>query len=161
MKIVGYTYKRSKKLSLKLEKSRKELRNTLNNEDLSIKKIFDISSDLDEEILFQVKFNECDKIVKNAESKKIVNKIRQDLLKHYYGMSEQEVIILSLNIFDYCYLKAQNITEDNIVRYICTKNAIYHDILTEKEKNSFKVELNLRFFKHLIEKYTNILKKEQ
>ena len=96
-------------MSLKLEKSRKELRNTLNNEDLSIKKIFDISSDLDEEILFQVKFNECDKIVKNAESKKIVNKIRQDLLKHYYGMSEQEVIILSLNIFDYCYLKAQNI----------------------------------------------------
>ena len=148
-------------MSSELEKSKQELKNAINNENSNIKKIFDISSNLDEHSLFQVEFNECNRIVKNAESKKIVNNIRQDLLKHYYGMSEQEVIILSLNIFDYCCLKAQNVTEDNIVRYICTKNAIYYDILTEKEKNSFKVELNLRFFKHLIEKYTNILKKEQ
>lgn len=148
-------------MSLKLEKSKKELKNTLNNEDLSIKKIFDISSNLDEEILFQVKFNECDKIVKNAESKEIVNNIRQDLLKHYYGMSEQEVIILSLNIFDYCYLKAQNVTEDNIVRYICTKNAIYHDMLLNEEEKSLRVKANLKFFKYLIDKYTKIIKNEQ
>ena len=48
-------------MSLELEKSKKELEDAIKNEDLDIKKIFDISAKIDEEILFQMKFNEYDK----------------------------------------------------------------------------------------------------
>ena len=148
-------------MSLKLEKSKKELKNAINNENSNIKKIFDISSNLDEQNLFQVKFNECNNIVKNAKSKELVDSIKQDLLEHYYGISEQELTIISLNIFDYSYLKAQNVAEDDIVRYICTKNTIYHDMLINEEEKSLRVKANLKFFKYLIEKYTKIIKNEQ
>ena len=145
-------------MSLELEKTKKELENAIRNEDLDIKKIFDISAKIDEEILFQIKFNECNNIVKNKKSKELVNYIKQDLSKHYYGISEQELTIISLNIFDYSYLKAKNVAEDDIVRYICTKNAIYHDMLLNEEEKSLRVKANL---KYLIDKYTKIIKNEQ
>ena len=148
-------------MSLELEKTKKELENAIRNEDLDIKKIFDISAKIDEEILFQMKFNECNKIVRNNDSRKLINRIKQDLSKHYYGMSKQELIIVSLNIFDYSYLKFQHISEDDIVKYICTKNTIYYDILTYKEKKSLKLDLNLKYFKYLINKYTKIIENEQ
>lgn len=148
-------------MSSELEKSKKELKNAINNENANIKKIFDISSNLTEQNLFQVKFNECNNIVKNKKSKELVNFIKQDLSKHYYGISEQELTIISLNIFDYSYLKAKNVAEDDIVRYICTKNAIYHDMLLNEEEKSLRVKANLKFFKYLIEKYTKIIKNEQ
>ena len=133
-------------MSLELEKTKKELENAIRNEDLDIKKIFDISAKIDEEILFQMKFNECNKIVRNNDSRKLINRIKQDLSKHYYGMSKQELIIVSLNIFDYSYLKFQHISEDDIVKYICTKNAIYYDILTYKEKKIIETRFKLKIF---------------
>ena len=136
-------------MSLELEKSKKELEDAIKNEDLDIKKIFDISAKIDEEILFQMKFNEYDKIVRNNDSRELINSI------------EQELIIVSLNIFDYSYLKFQHISENDIVKYICTKNAIYYDILTDKDKKSLKVDLNLKYFKYLINKYTKIIENEQ
>lgn len=148
-------------MSLELEKSKKELEDAIKNEDLDIKKIFDISAKIDEEILFQMKFNEYDKIVRNNDSRELINSIKQELSEHYYGMSEQELIIVSLNIFDYSYLKFKHISENDIVKYICTKNAIYYDILTDKDKKSLKVDLNLKYFKYLINKYTKIIENEQ
>ena len=139
-------------MSLELEKSKKELEDAIKNEDLDIKKIFDISAKIDEEILFQMKYN---------DSRELINSIKQELSEHYYGMSEQELIIVSLNIFDYSYLKFQHISENDIVKYICTKNAIYYDILTDKDKKSLKVDLNLKYFKYLINKYTKIIENEQ
>ena len=76
-------------MSSELEKSKKELKNAISNENANIKKIFDISSNLTEQNLFQVKFNECNNIVKNKKSKELVNYIKQDISKHYYGISEQ------------------------------------------------------------------------
>lgn len=75
-------------MSLELEKSKKELEDAIKNEDLDIKKIFDISAKIDEEILFQMKFNEYDKIVRNNDSRELINSIKQELSEHYYGMSE-------------------------------------------------------------------------
>ena len=148
-------------MSLEKKKKKKELEDAIKNEDLDIKKIFDISAKIDEEILFQMKFNEYDKIVRNNDSRELINSIKQELSEHYYGMSEQELIIVSLNIFDYSYLKFQHISENDIVKYICTKNAIYYDILTDKDKKSLKVDLNLKYFKYLINKYTKIIENGQ
>ena len=148
-------------MSLELEKSKKELEDAIKNEDLDIKKIFDISAKIDEEILFQMKFNEYDKIVRNNDSRELINSIKQELSEHYFGMSELELIIVSLIIFDYSYLKFQHISENDIVKYIFTKNAIYYDILTDKDKKSLKVDLNLKYFKYLINKYTKIIENEQ
>lgn len=139
----------------------KILRDIIGDDDANIKKVFSSLSKRNKKHFLKEKFYECDEIIKCSESKKYIESIKNEILAHYYGISNQELEIISSNIFNYSYLKKKNIDEKDIVRYICTKNSIQNNTLKDKEIKSLKIKANLKYFKYLMEKYTKIIVYEQ
>lgn len=92
------------------------------------------------------------------ESKKIINNIKSDLSNHYYNISAKELMILSHNIYDYSYLMANNIEQEVLVSHFINCNMEYYNELSEEEKKHMLIEHNIKFYKYLIEKYTEIIK---
>lgn len=148
-------------MNSELEKAKNELEDAINNSS-DIEKIFKISSKIDKEIekLYKDKLNkeEIEKMLDAEQSREVIVNIKSDLLNRYYNISPIELDILSRNIYDYCCLMANDVPEQEIVSYITKKNSKYYDQLSEKARNSMTVEFNVKYFKHLILKYTKILK---
>lgn len=138
-----------------------ELEKIISKENVNVEKIFNISSKIDKEVLFQSKFNEYNQILRETTSRSHIKEIQKNILAYYKDISKKEATILSLIVFDYSYLTIHHISPDDIVRYICTKNVVYYDMLTIKELKRLTLPSNLRYFSHLINKYINIIENEQ
>ena len=102
--------------------------------------------------------NTYQKYLNRQDKEKIILQIQSSLLNVYYNISQLELDILSENFYDYCCLIIYDIPKQEIIKYILEKNNKIYDILTEEQMENMTLESNIKVFKYLIEKYTNILK---
>lgn len=116
-----------------------------------------VIKDIDES--FEANFIKLDELIKNKNSKTVIESIRKDLNEHYYGLSKKLLKLLSTSIFYDSYLKNYNISEDDIIKYIKIKNIKYYKKLDMKEKKMFEQKANIRYIEYLITKYITIVNK--
>ena len=86
-----------------------ELEKNISKENVNVEKIFNISSKIDEEVLFQSKFNEYNQILRETTSRSHIKEIQKNILAYYKDISKKEATILSLIVFDYSYLTIHHI----------------------------------------------------
>lgn len=153
--------KGGKNLSSQIEKLKNELEQSVNNPDSNMEDLTKIACNIDKEIekLYKPKVSqeEIEKLLNTEQAMIIKLNIKSDLLEHYYNISLVELEILAQNIYDYCCLMVNKIPEQEIMSYITTKSAKYYDELSEESREKMTIKFNIKFFKHLISKYTKII----
>jgi len=103
-------------------------------------------------------YNKYEEYLDRKDRKEIILQIRLSLSNYYYNITSLELDILSKNIYEFSCLMANEIPNDNIVKYILNRNNKEYERLSKKERRHMKIENNVRFYKYLISKYSNIIK---
>ena len=98
----------------------------------------------------------------NANNKReILTMIKSDILDFCSEITLLELEFLSENIYDYCCLMVNQITEDTIMWYITRKNAEYYNRVSERDREKFCFKFDLKKMQELIKKYIKILEEKK
>ena len=96
-------------------------------------------------------------IFDREDKTKILDKIKTDISVKYKDISLLELEILSNNIYEYCCLTKNNISQDEILKYLLAKNNFYNNFLTNNttEKLITILNINVKFLNLLVKRYMN------
>ena len=98
----------------------------------------------------------------NANNKReILTMIKSDILDFCSEITLLELEFLSENIYDYCCLMVNQITDTKIMWYITRKNAKYYDQVSEGDREKFCFKFDLKKMQELIKKYIKILEEKK
>lgn len=92
-------------------------------------------------------------IFDREDKTKILDKIKTDISVKYKDISLLELEILSNNIYEYCCLTKNNISQDEILKYLLDKNNFYNKILIKNNIKTLKIHEN--FLNSLVKIYIN------
>ena len=106
-------------------------------------------------------FKIFENILNTNNERKILSMIKSDIIDLGSEISLLELEFLSENIYDYCCLMVNQITEDKIMWYITRKNAEYYNQISERDREKFCFNFELEPMQKIIKKYIEILKKEK
>ena len=106
-------------------------------------------------------FKIFDNLINTNNKREILSMIKSDILDSGSEITLLELDFLSENIYDYCCLMVNQITEDTIMWYITRKNAEYYNRVSERDREKFCFKFELKPIQNLIKKYIKILKKQK
>ena len=160
-----------KNMSPELEKLRDELEIAVNNPNMDIEKITEISCKIDEKIaeLYLNQKNEgvdydkkYKKFLEREDKEELINQISQDLRENFTinNISKFDITRTANGIYDFCCLTVHEVQEGDIAHFIARKGWYYYDLIPEEEnKESLTTdEKYLEIIKDLQDKYIKILK---
>lgn len=110
-----------------------------------------------EEDIFKIFEN----IINTNNKREILTMIKSDILDFCSEITLLELEFLSENIYDYCCLMVNQITENKIMWYITRKNAEYYNRVSERDREKFCFKFELKLIQNLIKKYIKILKNQK
>lgn len=110
-----------------------------------------------EEDIFKIFEN----IINTNNKREILTMIKSDILDFCSEITLLELEFLSENIYDYCCLMVNQITENKIMWYITRKNAKYYDQVSEGDREKFCFKFDLKQMQELIKKYIKILEEKK
>ena len=102
-----------------------------------------------------------DNMINKTNKREILIMIKSDILEFCGEISPIELEFLSENIYDYCCLMVNQITDTKIMWYITRKNAEYYNRVSERDREKFCFKFELKPIQNLIKKYKKILKKQK
>ena len=102
-----------------------------------------------------------DNMINKTNKREILIMIKSDILEFCGEITLLELEFLSENIYDYCCLMVNQITEDTIMWYITRKNAEYYNRVSERDREKFCFKFDLKQMQELIKKYIKILEEKK
>lgn len=102
-----------------------------------------------------------DNMINKTNKREILIMIKSDILELCGEISPIELEFLSENIYDYCCLMVNQITNTKIMWYITRKNAKYYDQVSEGDREKFCFKFDLKKMQELIKKYIKILEEKK
>lgn len=91
-----------------------------------------------------------DNMINKTNKREILIMIKSDILEFCGEISPIELEFLSENIYDYCCLMVNQITDTKIMWYITRKNAKYYDQVSEGDREKFCFKFDLKQMQELI-----------
>lgn len=163
--------KGGKNLNSELEKLREELEIAVNNPNMDMEKLTEISCKIDAQIseLYLNKRNEnvdydkkYKKLLERNDKEELLNLISKDLTEKFNmnNMSKFDVSRTANGIYDFCCLTVHKVPESEIAHFIVRKGWYYYDLIP-KEENKESLTTNEKYqeiIKDLQDKYIEILK---
>ena len=157
-------------MNSELEKLKKELELALQNPNIDMEELTQISCKIDEEIekiyLNKEKGIEYDKNYKQfldrADKELLINAISKDLIEQFKmnNLSKFNVNRTANGIYDFCCLTISGVSKADIAHFIARKGWYYYDLIPEEE-NKETLTANEKYqaiIKSLQDKYVELLK---
>jgi len=131
------------------------------------KSLFDLSKKIDNTVVndyiiktyitaFRKQYGEY---LERTDILEITNIIKEDIIEIYPHISDIELEMFSSNIYDYCCLLANNISEQQIIDYIMDKNRLFYNFQSNEDyDNTYGMYLNK--FNTLKKKYISVFNKK-
>lgn len=98
-----------------------------------------------------------EKYLDREDKAQIIIQIKSDLIDKYVKISILEIEILSNNIFDFCCLFVNQISESEIYDYISYKNTCYYDSLSYEDRKKIGT-VDYKSLKKIAKKYIKLFK---
>lgn len=128
-------------MNFKIEELKNELETVIKDTNTCIDKVYQISSDIDEEIRkvyitknSNIVLDKYNKYFDRNDKRQLLRQIKSDILENFDKISLNELEILSSNFYDYCCLMYNQIPINEIAQYFLDKNGYYYENLTEENK---------------------------
>ena len=102
-----------------------------------------------------------DNMINKTNKREILIMIKSDILEFCGEISPIELEFLSENIYDYCCLMVNQITDTKIMWYITRKNAKYYDQVSEGDREKFCFKFDLKKIQELIKKHIKVLEEKK
>lgn len=141
----------SKNLQNQMEKKRKELEDAISN-NLPYSDILVKSQELD------VIIAEYMNAAENNPREKIITLIKEDLKKIFKITNLKELEHASNNLFTLCYLKVNNVPEQEIANQMMNGDRIFHKEMEGQDLTMDSSGVSLDEYSKLVDKYIKIMK---
>lgn len=138
-------------LKTQMEEKRKELENSISN-DLPYSKILSISKELDNIIAQYIK------VTDNNFKNEIITLMKEDLKKIFNITNEKELEHASNNLFTMCYLKVNNISDQEIASQIMNGDKEFYKEIQNQDISIDSKNVPTEEYIKLVDKYKKIIK---
>lgn len=138
-------------LKTQMEEKRKELENSISN-DLPYSKILSISKELDDIIAQYIKYTD------NNLKNEIITLMKEDLKEIFNITNEKELEHASNNLFTMCYLKINNISDQEIASQIMNGDKEFYKEIQNQDLSIDSKNVPTEEYIKLVDKYKKIMK---
>lgn len=138
-------------LKTQMEEKRKELENSISN-DLPYSKILSISKELDDIIAQYIKYTD------NNLKNEIITLMKEDLKEIFNITNEKELEHASNNLFTMCYLKINNISDQEIASQIMNGDKEFYKEIQNQDLSIDSKNVPTEEYIKLVDKYKKIIK---